>query len=45
MIYYGENPVPSCGQAQKCGEVKPVTGSQISPLDNWISNGNPLITI
>ena len=37
------NPGPDLEHAQKCGGVKLVKGSQPSPLDNWISNGNAYI--
>ena len=31
------NSVSGYGRAQKCSEVKPVNGSQLSHSDNWIS--------
>jgi hypothetical protein len=44
-IYDVGKPGPRLRQAQKCGEVKPVSGIPPSPLDNWpwISNGNTYI--
>ena len=50
--YEVRNPGPGLRQAQKCGRVKYIngiptlplliTGSQPTPLDNWISNPPPL---
>jgi len=43
MTYDVGYPGPGLGQAQKCGRVKQLMGSQPSPLNNWISKGNTYI--
>jgi len=40
MIFDVGNSGSVLGQAQTDGGIKPLMGSQSSPLDNWISNGN-----
>ena len=39
-IYSIGNPCPDITQAQKCGWISQLMGSQISRSDNWISNDN-----
>jgi hypothetical protein len=45
MIYHVENPAPGLevGQAQNVVGLNQLMGSEPSPLDNWISNGNKYI--
>ena len=40
IAYDFGNPGPASGQAQQCGGIKSLIGSQPSLLDNWISIGN-----
>ena len=42
-IYDIEHSGPGLGQAQKCGGLNLLMGSQSSPLDNWISKVNTFI--